>query len=286
MRTTSGSFRCLLQMSQLPVAADVTIATSIEYESPSDVVAGSFSILFDGKSSEQIPHNASETSVKSAIEGIDGIPAGLVSVSRSVANFNFLHNYTVRFITRRGNIDALQFDTAQISSLKGLSARESEAPITYPFVTLMRLRAGTRVGGKIGISYKGSAVQYANAYPLAIPLPIPDDPSTTGTAEGSIEAALSSIPALAGGNISVEAFGPDADGGFLWEVSITGLGTLADFEVVDDELNCGVGPVGEIERDRCNPGVHVTKVRNGSLQEVQVLSITSSHAKEIQELII
>ena len=101
---------------------DGTVSATTMFSSPSNEISGTFALSYRDNnnvvsaSSIPINHNASSLELRTALEGIAGMPTGLVRVSTTSPNHNNLFTWTVTFEALRGDAGTI---IADITNIKG-----------------------------------------------------------------------------------------------------------------------------------------------------------------------
>jgi hypothetical protein len=101
---------------------DGTVSATTLFSSPSDEISGTFVLSYRDNnnvvsaSSIPINHNASSLELRTALEGIAGMPTGLVRVSTTSPNHNGLFTWAVTFEALRGDAGTI---IADITNIKG-----------------------------------------------------------------------------------------------------------------------------------------------------------------------
>ncbi|CAM6003542.1 unnamed protein product, partial [Sphagnum balticum] len=223
--------------------ANITITTTVT----GNAVQGYFRIGFQGSTTSNLAWNANEYDVQMALQSLPLI--GPLQVSRSSPSAQQTYSWDVTFISplNSGYQPAFTVDTTSLTTSNTMGMARVWSNVT--------VFGGNQIGGSFRVGYKGS---------YTIPIPY-------NASEVVFENALEQMP---GGvvpmdTISVSRLGPDGQQGFIWIVTFlsdlnhTFFGNLPLF-TTDGSLLTGT-----------NVSVVATKVRPGTVQEQQLLSVTS-----------
>ena len=246
------------------------VVASTTFSSSSSEVGGTYTLSYGGSdNSVPIAHDASGVDVKSAIESITNMPAGLVTVTRSVADYNSVYEWMVTFTVLRGDLLYLIADVTSITCSRGVATGPLGLSdiVEFPRMNVTEQIYGTRVGGIVQLSLPATSV-------LTV-----DVESTETTMQTAVNSLLASA-GFTGGITSVHRVGPNHDGAYQWYITIENLGNVPELIVSNAQMTCGSKP-GSIAAG-CNPTVAVGTITNGAFPWVQEISFDVSHVFEMQ----
>ena len=260
-----------------------TMAGSVVFSSPSKEVSGNMSLSYaTAAKSPAIPHDASPDMLKRAIEDIPGMPAGLVSVSRSEADYNGLYEWRVTFITLRGDLLGLVPDTSNITCSRGVATGPGGLVdlVEFPSLLMTEDKFGTRVGGSIELSFPtGTAPSASQVVGVEI--------SESGMLTAIDSLLMANGFAVVGGGganatTRVVRVGPNHDGAYRWTITIQNLGDVPALSVDTTQMTCGSAPNSILAG--CNPSASATTKNDGSFPWRQQISLDVTHALAQQRI--
>ncbi|KAJ0394774.1 hypothetical protein ATCC90586_000434 [Pythium insidiosum] len=226
--------------------ATVVLATP----TPGNVIAGgTFTLGFRGATTADIPCDATDAQMQSALQALDSIDA--VQVSRSGPDFQRGFVWRVTFSSpsalSTGNVPMLTVGSNV--QLRGVGAR----------VDVREATRGNQLGATFQLQYKGTATA---------DLPFDCDAAT-------MKRELERLnPTVDIGTVDVSRSPlPDPQGGYTWTVS---------FLSAKGALPALVSDVSRLTESRTDgvvsKGVRVTRTRPGTVQEVQEIRVTTTAA--------
>lgn len=261
--SSAASYRYLvtfpLSMGDVPLMTAVNSLTGgasvqVYYSVTDNFISGTFKLGFNSPSgvatTGDISSSASADDVRVALTSLSGV--GDLQVTRTGPDYQLGYCWTIQFIStlNSGNVPAL------IPNKNNLVPNNADGKV-YMNVTS---DDGNQIGGTFRIMFSWKGLNEKTA-------PIPFDASAA-----AFQDALESMPynIIPSGSIKVTRTGPDGQLGYSWTITFlsdtynTFAGNVNDFVFLASNLT-GAGAKGTVD-----------VVREGTVQEIQKIAITSS----------
>ena len=215
-----------------------------------NVISGSYTLTFEGKTTAAIASDATENDVRVALEALSTV--GSVIVTRSSVDYQHGYRWTVEFDStlNAGNIQTMIADGTLLTTTS----------TGFPSSITVTSTDGNQVGGTFRVSLVNNGITGVTS-----------DISYSAT-ESQFKAALVSMTnnVIPAGAIAVSRVGPDAQRGYTWTVTF-----LSDYARTFE------GDLNEFTFDTTNltgeDAVATTiEVRKGTYKEVQRIAVTST----------
>jgi hypothetical protein len=225
-----------------------TISTATE----GNVISGSYTLTFGGKTTAAIASDATENDVRIALESLSTI--GSVIVTRSAVDYQHGYKWTIEFNSalNAGNVQTLIADGALLVS----SNTANKPSITVSSID------GNQIGGTFTVKFQNGVKDSESAA-------IPFDATDVQMKNALVAMPNNIIPA---GTVAVSRVGPDAQRGYTWSVTF-----LSDYaRTFEGDLN----PFTYNATRLTGLGASATtkEVRKGTYKEVQRIDVTGTVA--------
>ena len=218
-----------------------------------NILSGTFRLGFEGDNTVNIPFDATEEELTSALEALPSV--GAVTVSRSTSDFQRGYSWSVTFGSpmNSGNIPAMSFDKS------GLVTSNPTATTTIAIVSY----DGNQLGGAFSLSFTNTkGVLGTTTIPIAFNAEAFEVVSALEKMSNNV------IPA---GSVAVTRTGPDGQLGYTWTVQF-----LDNYNHTFSGLLNNFAPTYSSTLTGLQKSVTVVKLRPGTVKEVQLVSITNS----------
>ena len=215
----------------------------------------------------QVNYDASASDIRTALQGISGMPTGIVRVSRSDPDHNNLFFWKITFETLRGNAGSLVANALGLLGTVGVAYDNTSSTfITYPSLAITEAVPGTYISGTFDIMLDSTH-------------------QTTVSMDASeldMRIAVDSLFASAGYSIStktsiVSRIGPNRAGAYQWHIVVADDNSETEIPLLavnGDQLQCGA---------TCQkPNITVIPVSKRERAWKQQLKLEASHSYETQ----
>jgi hypothetical protein len=236
--------------SELNSASGAQPEGSVSTATEGNVIAGSYTLTFEGKTTAAIASDATENDVRVALEALSTI--GSVIVTRSQVDYQHGYRWTIEFNSElnAGNVQTLIADGALLTSSNVANKPEISVSSTD----------GNEIGGTFTVTFNNNGNAGTS-----------DDIPYDATA-AEFKAALEAIPGnvIPTGTIAVSRVGPDAQRGYTWTVTF-----LSDYaRTFEGDLNLFLTTVTDLTGQ--NAQATPLEVRKGTEKEVQLITTTDA----------
>ena len=262
----------LLTTNSLMLTKGTVSVTSI-FASPSIDLSGTFTMSYDGSASTTpVSYNADASEIRNALQGITGMPTGIVDISTSATDHNNMHTWQITFVTLRGNAAEIAVDPSGIICSTGVAYDSTTTTfVAIPNMNVLEIESGTYMSGTFTLSLLGHTVT------------LPFDTSENDM-RLAVDSRLAAANYLSTALSTVTRIGPNRKGAYQWHITIPNVGAIHNdrkdvplFVVDGDQLACD-------GRVTCTSSATVTSVNKGEVSWQQEIKLEANHLREIQHI--
>ena len=194
-------------------------------------ISGNFDVQFAGYTALNIPHDASASVMKSALEALDSI--GTVDVARSATDLLGGYEWTVSFLTNEGDLPMFQ-------TISHLSGNASEVVVTetrkgtFKAIHELNVSASGTVSGTFSLGFRGVSTDPISVSPTAFL----NGSGTCDDVGNQLAEELELLVTIGELTVSSASSTPGSNGECSWKITFdTNAGNVTALEIDDTLTN-------------------------------------------------